>query len=174
MLSHILGLTRIETLSNDEMNELLIEKTHSVYKHEALFLSMFTLEVYIEADLNQAYNYLSKALSIAEWSYSLRSPIPNEDGSWLLMQEASNKQPLNCRLETHREAGVIDLHWSTEVGLLYSDALRLVPAEQTIKKEGTVLLWCCIPNGNVDNWLNFPAQRKIEMQNIKHILEAKN
>lgn len=162
-LENIEGLVRVENLENDDMNDLCIELTHSVYKHEEIYGNFFTLEKYIDVDTDAAFNYLSDKNNIAEWSYGIREA-----------------ELLNCTAKINQQTKVVDLFWTDSEGnQVIQDMLRLLAAQQPLQKNGVVLLWSSVINDSFSHPSlttadHLPALRKIEIDNIKTILEHRH
>lgn len=190
-LENISELTRIETVSNDEMNELMVDQTHAMYSHAKAFGACFTIEEYIDTPPEELYQYLVDPDSISEWSYSLRyTSSADDNGVFSFTDEANEKEKYFCQITGSAGAKTIDYVWAKgQVGNnVYSDALRVVCAQNSLNKPGSVLLWTiCISTddnesefsrlGDIrvsnDWWKNFSAQRRIELGNIKAIQQAR-
>ncbi len=201
-------LTRIEDVSNDEMNEQLVEMTHAVYPHKRRFGDAFTLEKALPLSADQVFQFLAQADNLPLWSSSLRLvdeaaiekaavvprlPATDEDETGqqerpLLFTDHYSGECFRLEISAYPASGVIDLHWFHAEGddaqlCIFSDAIRILNAQQPLNSQGCILLWVCAPgqslmesvqnqSDTVVNWHSLPARRKIEMDNIHRIVAA--
>ena len=187
MLAKIGGLTRIETVDNDEMNEQMVEDTHAVYPHALVYGSSFTLEKAIDIDSDKLLHFLQQTTSIEQWSYAYRpktATAKHSDNSIELIDQLT-QQPWHCQISVHAKAKVIDLRWHSTEGepLLMHESIRIIDAQSALNQAGSILLWNCshTPADNQGQhlshmhsqtfWQQLPARRKIELNNIKLLLE---
>jgi len=186
ILENIADLVRIESVENDEMNESMVEQTHAVYPHASAFGISFTLEQYIDTPVSAAFDFLSQYDSIEQWSYGYRNAFQQSDTDGFEFEDKLHpEQNIHCYISSKSSAHVIDLHWSKadDKTILMNDSIRIVSAQNALNQPGCVLLWnCCqYPEDNKSSrladmsvstqWHNIPAQRKLEIQNIKQFLE---
>lgn len=178
-------LVRIETVDNDDMNEQMVEQTHAVYPHAVIYGASFTLEKTIEATVDDVFKFLQQTASIEQWSYAYRLDKKTNGDSGVIFFDTVTQQHWHCQITIYAKANVIDLRWHSAVddSLLIHESIRIIDTQSAFNKPGTVLLWNCShapPQNNAKNlstmpcsdyWQQIPARRKIEINNIKTILE---
>lgn len=177
-------LIRIEDVSNDEMNEQMIECTHAVYPHALIYGVSFTLEQYIKVSVDEVFAFLRQLSNIEQWSYAYRHCSNNGDTVDSLEDKLTQQRWL-CQISAYASANVIDLRWqdSDSKQLLMHDSIRIIDAQSALNKPGTVILWNCSHTPLENNvthlhdmvragwWQDMPGRRKLELNNIKLLLE---
>ena len=58
-LNNIAGLKRIESFTRDEMGDLCMDETRSVYPHKEMFGDYCTIEEYINCPPEKVFEYLA-------------------------------------------------------------------------------------------------------------------
>lgn len=193
-VSTIPGLKRIEVTSKDEMSGYLSELTHAVYSHDELYGEFCPVHAYIDCPPEKVFEYMADPLSLEEWTYSVRDLVPSDIPGVLVGRDriGSNTR-IYCRTQSNRDALIVDYHCAWDQGhelwMIYLN--RIVPAEQVLKKPGSVVFWqnCRHPyyNDNPhketapagrpwvgDFWDMFYAGHKAELENLKRILEYRH
>ena len=197
-LENIPDLIRIESLSNDEMNEKMVEQTHAVYSHEEAYGPCFTLEITIDAPPSDIYEYLIDPLMISEWSYGLRNGLETQKSnesstrSFMFTNQCDEQATVYCQISSHRSVMTIDYQWAEKTieNITSTEFLRILPATNALNRTGSVLLWtsCLYPGsikfgteirtlkelGITDQWKQTSVQRRIELNNIKCIQQHRH
>ncbi|CAA0094807.1 Uncharacterised protein [BD1-7 clade bacterium] len=179
-------LTRIECVTNDEMNERLVDMTHAVYPHRRRFGDVFTLERLLPVSADAAFALLANTDHLHLWNYAARSVASDDD---LLIDHYSDT-PMRLQLNAYPAVGVIDMHWriadsKQQQAVYFSDSLRIVNARHPLHTDGCVLLWTCTPGRILAHagaaaeakepaidWRLMPARRQLEINNIERLLNV--
>jgi hypothetical protein len=189
------GVRRIENCSKDELTALVMEMTHAVYPHEEVYGEFCTLQAHVNCPPEKAFAYLADAYTLQEWTYSLRDFTPM-DGSGMVIatDKIGGKTKIYTRVVADSEAMTVDYHCAWDQGdelwMIY--LMRVVPAQRVLKRSGCVVLWtnCRHPYYDAnpfpdrappgrkvwvgDMWPFFYAGHKVELGNLKHILEYRH
>ncbi len=187
-----------EDHSLDEVKILLGEMTKETYSLDEVYGEFCNLNEYIHCPLDVVFDYAANIYSLEEWSYSLRQ-LNHIGGKLYKGREAlAHDTDIYVTLDAYPETGIVDYlcAWDQGDELWMRYYFRFVDAMLTIKKPGTIVLWtnCKHPyydrsiTDNVpqsiakmrertdrdwvgDFWLQFYAIHKIELTNLKKILE---
>jgi hypothetical protein len=172
--------------------------TKAEYSHEEIFGKYCHLGEYIEVPLDIVFEYAANAFSLEEWSFSIRQCEHIGGGIYKGLEMLANDTPIYLRSDAYPDSGVVDYlcAWDQGDELWMRYYFRFVDAMPTIGKPGTIVLWtnCKHPyyDKNTDHtvpteikrqmdredrtwvgdmWPGFDAIHKIEMSNLKRILE---
>lgn len=189
------GVHRIESCAKEEMISLSMELTHAVYPHDQVYGQYCSIQDYIDCPAENAFDYLADVYSLEEWTYSLRDIAPtSEDGLVVATDRIGGATKIYARVVANREAMTVDYHcaWDQGEHLWMIYLMRVVPAELVLDRSGCVVLWTnCrhpyydrnphpekAPAGRKawvgDLWPFFYAGHKIELENLKSILEYRH
>jgi len=192
MVSEIPGLRRVENFPKEEMQNLAMELTHSVYTHEEVYGGSCTLIEAIDCPPEEVLRYLADSRNLAEWTYSLRDFEPaSSDGLMVSYDRIGGSTRIFTRTEVNLAAGTVDYHCAWDQGdhlwMIY--LMRVVPAKVVLNRPGSVVTWTNlkhpfyevnpypdrVPESRKvwvgDLWPFFYAGHYVEMQNLKRILE---
>ena len=191
-ISAMPDLVRIENKSLDDMQEICMDLTHSVYPHDKLYGQYCTIEEYIDCPPDMVFEYLADAKHLEEWTYSTRDmKETDKQGLYVFNDAIGGITECYCRTEANRDAMTVDYHcaWDQGEQLWMIYLMRVIPARLVLNKPGSVVIWtnCHHPfydknpfpekappdrEGWVgDVWDMFYAGHTIEMSNLKKILE---
>jgi hypothetical protein len=192
-LSKIKNVHRIENCPFNEMKELALELTHSVYPHDEIYGEFCTVEAYINCPPQKIFAYLANPYNLAEWTYSLRNFKPAENIPDQIVGDdvIGNNTKIYVKTISNKESMTVDYHcaWDQGKELWMIYLMRVIPAQMVFKKPGSVVLWTNCHHPYYDNnpfpetaptsrpvwvgelWPMFYAGHYLEMQNLKHILE---
>lgn len=194
-IDEVPGVHRIENFSKEEMIGLSMEMTHAVYPHDQIYGQFCAVQDHIRCPAETAFDYLADVYSLGEWTYSLRDIAPtSEDGLVVATDRIGGATKIYARVVANRQAMTVDYHcaWDQGERLWMIYLMRIVPAELVFDKPGCVVLWTnCrhpfydrnpfpekAPAGREvwvgDMWPFFFAGHKIELDNLKFILEHRH
>ena len=189
------GVRRIENCSKEELTSLAMEMTHAVYPHEEVYGQYCTLQDYIDCPPERAFEYLADVYTLQEWTYSLRDFTPADDnGVVRATDRVGGKTKIYTRVVANPRAMTVDYHcaWDQGEELWMVYLMRVVPARLVLKRPGCVVLWTNCRHPYYDNnpfperapegrkvwvgdmWPFFYAGHRIELDNLKHILEYRH
>lgn len=189
------GVHRIENCTKDEMTSLAMEMTHAVYPHDQVYGQFCPIQDYINCPPEKAFEYLADAYTLGEWTYSTRDFTPvGDDGLFVGIDRLGKATKIFVRVVANREAMTVDFHcaWDQGERLWMIYLMRVVPAELVLDKPGCVVTWTncrhpyydrnpfpeTAPAGRKiwvgDMWPFFYAGHKIELDNLKAILEYRH
>lgn len=193
-IESIPNLSRIENTSKDEMGGIAAEITHAVYPHDKLYGEYCPVHSYINCPVDKVFEYMSNPFCLEEWTYSMREFEQVDDKGLILGRDKiGDNTKIYFKVEANKEAGIVDYHcaWdqSEDLWMIYLN--RIVDADLVLNKPGSVVFWqnCKHPYYN-DNpykdkapegrpwvgnfWDMFYAGHKIELENLKNILEYRH
>lgn len=191
------GLITNENHDLDAITRLMSEMTLEVYPHEDIFGQFCQLGAYIECPLEMAFEYCSNVLSLNEWTFSMRNFEYIGGDVWRSEERLGKQTFVYTKVCVYPDSGVIDYlcAWDQALELWMRYYFRFIDAKPTLNKPGTIVLWtnCKHPyydrkTSNLpdyikkgheqsnrawvgDFWHQFDAIHKIEMNNLKRILE---
>jgi hypothetical protein len=186
------GVRRIENLTKDEMQAYCFEETHAVYPHDEVYGNYCTLEEYIDCPPEEVFAYLADVYTLGEWTYSMRDfEEMDEQGRVLSTDKIGGKTKIWTKCIANADAMTVDFHcaWDQPDKLWMIYLMRVIPAELVLDKPGSVVLWtnCRHPYYDKnpfpeaapadrkiwvgDMWPFFFAGHKVEMDNLKNIIE---
>lgn len=192
-LTGVPGLIRCEEFDREALGEHVTEMTHTVYPHEHVYGAYCTVHEHIDCPPAGVFAYMSNPYSLMEWTYSVRKLRPAGPAG-LLVGEDAGGTPIYCRTASHAPAMTVDYYCAWDQGeelwMVYLN--RIVPAETTLKRPGSVVIWtnCRHPYYEKnpfphlshnpkrtwvgDWWPFFYAGHTIEIRNLKAILEYRH
>jgi hypothetical protein len=194
-IDRIPGVLRIENCSKDELTSTAMEMTHAVYPHDQVYGQYCTVQDYINCPPAKAFEYLADVYSLQEWTYSLRDfTAPDENGTVIATDRIGGATKIYIRVAANREAMTVDYYCAWDQGdeLWMVYLMRVVPARLVLGRAGSVVLWTncrhpyydknpfpekAPPGRKVwvgDLWPFFYAGHKIELDNLKYILEFRH
>ncbi|MEV4435800.1 hypothetical protein [Streptomyces sp. NPDC049555] len=194
-----LDLIRCENTDADEIYKLMVGMTKETYSHEEIFGSFSSLGEHINVPYDVVFDYLADIHSLEEWSYSMRD-LQHVGGGLYRGQEAIQPDTeIFIRVDTMKgpEHGTVlwPCAWDQGHELWMRYYFTVIDATRTLRRPGTVVLWTnCrhpyydrevtdvpeyITAGRArtdrywvgDIWPQFDAIHKVEMANLKRILE---
>jgi hypothetical protein len=189
------GVRRIENFPEEAVKAAAMELTHAVYSHDEVYGRYCTLQEYIKCPPEEVFRYLADVRTLAEWTYSLRDFGPPDARGVVCSRDGVGAETLiYTRTVANREAMTVDYHcaWDQGERLWMIYLMRVVPAELVLDRPGSVVLWtnCKHPYYDVnpfperapagreiwvgDLWPFFYAGHRIELQNLKLILEHRH
>ena len=189
------GVRRIENCSKEEMTDLAMEMTHAVYPHDQIFGQYCTVQDYVNCPVQKAFDYLSDVYSLQEWTFSMRDfSQMDETGMVVATDRIGGETTIYTRTIANRDALTVDYHCAWDQGdelwMIY--LMRIIPAEMVLNKPGCVIQWmnCRHPYYDEnpypekapadrkiwvgDMWSFFYAGHRVELENLKRILEYRN
>jgi len=194
-IDDIPGLKRFENFSRDEMLDSCLELTHSVYPHDELYDQFCTIQQYVDCPPDLAFRYLSDPQNLSEWTWSTRDFVQTTEPNLLVGHDMlADETKIYCRTISHEASGTIDFHcaWDQPNQMWMIYLMRVIPAQLVFNKPGTVITWtnCRHPFYDKnpfpetapkdrdewvgDMWPFFYAGHKIELNNLKQILEYRH
>jgi hypothetical protein len=194
-INELPGVRRIENCGKDEMTGLAMEMTHSVYPHDEVYGQYCSLQDYVDCPPEKAFEYLADVYTLQEWTYSLRDFTPmDESGMVIATDKIGSATKIYTRAIASREAMTVDYHCAWDQGdelwMIY--LMRVVPASLVLGRDGSVVLWTncrhpyydqnpfpdkAPPGRRIwvgDMWPFFYAGHRLELDNLKHILEFRH
>ncbi len=194
-INQIPNVRRFENFDKDDMQDLAMELTHSVYPHDEVYGRYCTIQEYIACPPRAVFNYLANSYNLAEWTYSMRDfQEPDANGVVMSLDRIGGETKIFTRTVANTEAMTVDYHcaWDQPEHLWMIYLMRVVPAEIVFNKPGSVVTWtnCRHPFYDEnpypelapkdrkvwvgDLWPFFYAGHHVEMQNLKAILEHRH
>lgn len=189
------GVRRIENCPREAMSSLAFEMTHAVYTHDEVYGRYCSLQDWIDCPPERTFEYLSDVRTLQEWTYSTRDFAPmDERGQVIGTDRLGDATRIHIRTVSNREAMTVDHHcaWDQGEELWMIYLMRVVPAQAVLGRPGSVVLWtnCRHPYYDAnpfpdkappgrriwvgDMWPMFYAGHRIELDNLKHILEYRH
>jgi hypothetical protein len=186
---------RIENCSKEMMTNLAMEMTHAVYPHDEVYGQYCSIQDYIDCPPDKAFEYLADVYTLQEWTYSLRDfAATGDDGMVIATDRIGGGTKIYIRVMANRDAMTVDYHcaWDQGEQLWMIYLMRVVPADLVLDLPGCVVLWTncrhphyernpfpqTAPPGRKiwvgDMWPFFYAGHKIELTNLKYILEYRH
>ncbi len=192
------GLYSSEDHDIDEVLAKMTTMTQETYSHEEVFGQFCHLGEYIAVPLEIVFEYAANIYSLEEWTFSLRQCQHIGGGLYKAKEALANDTVIYLRANAYPDSGVVDYlcAWDQGDELWMRYYFRFVDAMPTIGKPGTIVLWtnCKHPyyDKNTqqpvpekiktqierddrtwvgDMWSGFDAIHKIEMENLKRILQ---
>jgi hypothetical protein len=195
-LARIPGLIRVETSPMDEVFAKVDRDTLDSYPAEQVYGEYCTLHDYIDCPPRELYHYLADIRSLEEYTLSVRDLKPtDEEGLWVGVDAVgSATTKIYAKVEANPDAMTVDYHcaWDQGKELWMVYLYRVVDAEVVFGRPGSVLLWtnCHHPYYTKnpypelapapdrmwvgDFWHQFYAGHKLELDNLKAILEYRH
>lgn len=195
IINTIENVKRIENFDKNKMNGHCMELTHAVYPHHKVYGDYCTLQEYIDCPADMVFEYLSYTESLEEWTYSLRGMEPTDrEKLYVFRDMIGDHTRCFCETKFNADAMTVDYHcaWDQGEHLWMIYLMRVIPAPLVLNKPGAVVLWTNCHHPFYDNnpypetapkerpiwvgdvWDMFYAGHKVEMLNLKHILEYKH
>ncbi|MGA8114104.1 MAG: SRPBCC family protein [Actinocatenispora sp.] len=194
-LADIPDLVRCETTSRDDIIAKATDRTHSVYPHDEVYGDFCTIQDYIDCPPEDVFEYLCNVHNLDEYTVSTRDFSPTgTPGLYVGWDTLADDTKIYMRLKPNREALTLDYYcaWDQGEELWMIYLFRIVPAEPVLNKPGSVVVWtnCHHPNYDKnpypelapdpdriwvgDLWPLFYAGHRIELDNLKAILEYRH
>lgn len=191
-INQLPGVLRVENCPKSELSSVATEMTHSVYPHDEVYGEFCTVMSYVNCPAEMAFDYLAQVKTLEEWTYSTRDFLPvSDDGLYEGIDRIGGTTKIFAKVVANREAMTVDYHcaWDQGEHLWMIYLMRVVPAPLVLNKPGCVITWTncrhpfydqnprpeAAPSGRKvwvgDMWLYFYAGHKIELENLKRILE---
>ncbi|MEU7754864.1 SRPBCC family protein [Micromonospora sp. NPDC049101] len=169
--------------------------TRAVYSHEQIYGQFCTLQDYIDAPIDEVYDYLADIQNLNEWTYSTRGfDETDEAGLFVGVDTLVDDTKIYMRVQADPQARTLDYHcaWDQGKDLWMVYLIRLIDANVVLNRPGTVLVWtnCHHPNYDKnpypelspspnrtwvgDMWGLFYAGHAVELANLKAILERRH
>jgi hypothetical protein len=184
------GVKRQESYPADLFQADMMESTHTVYPHDEIFGSDCTVQTYIDCPPPEVFDYMANIHSLSEWTYSTRDYHAVGDNLYKGTDLLAENTDIYCSVKADRDAMTVDYHCAWDQGedlwMIYLN--RIVSAELVLDKPGSVVFWhnCRHPHyhknpypelseaGRIwvgELWDFFYAGHKVELENLKRILE---
>ncbi|MGA7307112.1 MAG: hypothetical protein WBW88_19765 [Rhodothermales bacterium] len=194
-LDRLPGVHRIENCTKDRLTSLAMEMTHSVYPHDEVYGDYCAIQEYVNCPPENAFDYLADVYTLQEWTYSLRDFTEmSEDGMVIATDRIGGATKIYTKVTSNREAMTVDYHcaWDQGTHLWMIYLVRIVPASLVLGRPGCVVFWANCRHPFYDNnpfpelapagrkvwvgdmWPFFYAGHRIELENLKHILEYRH
>lgn len=192
-LEQVPGLVRIEHHDREALGERITELTHTVYTHQQVYGDFCTVQGYVDCPPDELFEYMKNPLSLLEWTYSVRK-LESTDVPGVLAGVDSGDTPIFVKTVANADALTVDYHCAWDQGqelwMVYLN--RIVPAEQVLKRPGSVLIWTNCHHPYYDRnpfpelchdparpwvgewWPFFYAGHTIELNNLKAIVEHRH
>lgn len=172
--------------------------TKETYDHQEIFGEFCHLGEYIAVPLDIVFEYAANVHSLEEWTFSLRKCEHIGGGVYKGVENLANETVIYVRSDAYPDSGVVDYlcAWDQGDELWMRYYFRFIDAMPTLKKPGTIVLWTNCKHPYYDRnttaqvpasiqeqidrtdrgwvgeiWDKFDAIHKIEMANLKAILE---
>lgn len=194
-LADIPGLIRTETTPREQLLAQCTQMSKPAYPHDEVYGDFCTIQDYIDCPPEDVFDYLCNINNLDEYTVSTRDFEPTDtEGLYVGWDTLADDTRIYMRLEPNREAMTLDYHcaWDQGEELWMIYLFRVVPAQQLLNKPGSVLTWtnCHHPNYDKnpypelapsadrvwvgDLWPLFYAGHRIELDNLKRILEYRH
>ena len=196
VIDRLPGVHRIENCAKEELTSLAMEMTHAVYPHDEVYGQYCSLQDYIDCPPEKAFEYLADVYTLQEWTYSLRDFTPMDESGLVDRHRPDRRRDEDLRPRGRQPRGhdgrlplrlgpgrpaVDDLPDARRAGAAGVRPARLrhpldqLPAPATTttnpfpeKAPPGRKVWVG------DMWPFFYAGHKIELDNLKHILEYRH
>jgi hypothetical protein len=169
--------------------------TRATYTHEQVYGRFCTVQSHVDCPPDKTFEYLSKGHNLEEWTYSVRDFAPaGKPGLWVGVDRLQEGTKIYCTVKADPDAMTVDYHCAWDQGdvlwMIY--LMRVVPAKLVLGRPGSVITWTNCRHPYYDNnpfpekapkgrkvwvgdmWPFFYAGHKIELDNLKHILEYRH
>ncbi|MEU8582086.1 hypothetical protein ACX9I7_27445 [Streptomyces sp. L500] len=194
-----LDLIRCENTDAEEIHKLMLGMTKETYSHEEIFGPYCTLGEHIDVPFDVVFDYLADIRSLEEWSYSMRELRHIGGGLYRGREAIQPNTEIFIRAEVTKgpQHGQVvwPCAWDQGQELWMRYYFTVIDAWPTLRRPGTVIIWTnCrhpyydrevtdvpeyIAAGRArtdrywvgDIWPQFDAIHKVEMANLKRILE---
>jgi hypothetical protein len=190
MLADIPGLMRVENASREELMARCLQL--SPQQPNGRYC---TVSDHVDCPPEQVYEYLRKGHHLEEWTYSVRDFEPTgTPGLWVGRDRLAEDTRIFCRVVANPDAMTVDYHCAWDQGdrlwMIY--LMRVVPARLVLDRPGSVVTWTNCRHPYYDDnphpelaprpdrpwvgdyWDMFDAGHRIEMDNLKTILEYRH
>jgi hypothetical protein len=196
-IEEVPGLINNENHNQEQIEALMTEMTKKNYSHSEIFGTYCQLANYIECPMEMAYEYCANVLSLNEWTFSMRNFSYIGGNVWISEERLGKNTFVYTKVDAYPNSHSVDYlcAWDQAFELWMRYYFRFIDAQLALNKPGTVVLWtnCKHPyydrkTSNLppyikkgqnlttrswvgDFWDQFDAIHKIEMNNLKQILE---
>lgn len=191
------GRFTCDSHSLEEVKNEMAKMTKDFYSLEEVYGAYCQLAEFIHCPVELAFEYAANMYSLEEWSYSLRDLNYLGGGLYKGREALGHDTSIYIRLDAYPENGVVDYFCAWDQGdeLWMRYYFRFIDAMPVIRKPGTIVLWTNCKHPYYDRsqkdipeyiekmrnrtdrdwvgdfWLQFYAIHKIEVTNLKRILE---
>lgn len=195
--SEIPGLYSSDNHNLTEVKQRMTEMTKEFYSLDEIFGQYCHLAVYIEAPPEMTFEYAANVYSLKEWTFSMRDFCYVGGGVYKSKEKLAANTYVYTKVMAYPDSGVVDYlcAWDQGSELWMRYYFRVIDAMPTLRKPGSVVLWtnCRHPYYDRDAknlppyiaegqertdrewvgdfWMQFDAIHKIELNNLKTILE---
>lgn len=190
------GLIRWETTARGEALALANKLTKESLTHDEVFGQYVTVHQYIDAPPEAVYTYLTDERNLNEYTYSTRDFASTDTPGLFQGRDTllDDETKIFMRIEGDPKALTVDMKCAWDQGdelwMVYLH--RIVPAQTVLGKSGSVVIWTNCrhpyydknPNPHLashprrlwvgDLWNLFYAGHKLEIDNLKKILEHRH
>jgi hypothetical protein len=194
-LDRLPGVHRVENCPKDRLTSLAMDMTHAVYPHDQVYGEYCSIQDYVDCPPEAAYEYLADVYTLAEWTYSIRDLVPTDDQAvFMATDQIGGTTKIYVKVDANPHALTVDFHcaWDQPDHLWMIYLMRVVPAPLVFNRPGSVILWTNCrhpfydrnpfpekspPSRKVwvgDMWPFFYAGHKIELENLKQILQYRH
>jgi len=191
------GLYSSDNHSLEEVKQKMDEMTKDFYSLEEIFGQFCNLSTYIEVPPSIVFEYASNVYSLNEWTFSMREFSYVGGDIYKSLEKLAHDTFVYTKVRAFPDCGVIDYlcAWDQAEELWMRYYFRIIDAMPTIRRPGSIVLWtnCRHPYYDRDTeqlphyiaegqqrtdrewvgdfWMQFDAIHKIELNNLKTILE---
>ncbi len=191
------GLYRSDDYGIPEVAAKMQAMTQEQYSHEQIFGQYCHLGEYIHCPVEMAFEYAANVYSLEEWTFSIRGLSHLGGGLYKGHEFLAPDTYIYIRAEAYPDSRVVDYPCAWDQGdeLWMRYYFRFIDAMPTLRKPGTVVLWTNCKHPYYDRatenlpkyiseprsrkdrpwvgdiWPTFDAIHRIEMANMKKILE---
>ncbi|MFD6993477.1 SRPBCC family protein [Streptomyces sp. NPDC059943] len=195
-LEGVPGLLRWETTPREDAFAHAAKLTKDAFTYDEVYGEFVTVHQYIDAPPQAVYDYLTDERNLNEYTYSTRDFAPTSapgvyQGRDTLLDDETK---IFLRIDGNPDALTVDMKcaWDQGEELWMVYIHRIISAETVLGKRGSVVIWtnCHHPNYDKnphpelasspdrpwvgDTWGLFYAGHKIEIDNLKKILELRH
>ncbi len=191
------GLYSSDNHNLDEVKEKMSEMTKDYYSLEEIFGQYCHLATYIAVPPEITFEYAANVYSLSEWTFSMRDFTYVGGGVYKSKEKLAHETYVFTKVMAYPDSGVIDYlcAWDQGEEMWMRYYFRVINAMPTLRKPGSIVLWtnCRHPYYDRDTenlppyikqghdrtdrewvgdfWMQFDAIHKIELSNLKTILE---
>ncbi|MBA2653142.1 MAG: hypothetical protein H0U73_12895 [Tatlockia sp.] len=191
------GLINNENHNQKQIEERMKKMTKESYSLEEVYGQYCQLGEYIAVPAEIAFEYCANIYSLGEWTFSMRNFEHIGGGLYRSEERLGKNTYVFTRVEAYPDCGVVDYlcAWDQAQELWMRYFFRILDSMPILKKAGCVILWTNCKHPYYDRktknlpeyiekgfertdrswvgdfWLQFDAIHRIEMNNLKKILE---
>jgi hypothetical protein len=192
-IADVPDLLRWETTPREEALAIAAGLTKQSFTYDEVYGDFCTVHQYIDAPPQAVYEYLTDERNLNEYTYSTRDFAPTDTPGLYVGRDTllDDETKIYLRIEGNPDALTVDMHCSWDQGaelwMVYIH--RIFDAQTVLGKPGSVVLWTnchhpyydknphpeLVPNAERpwvgDMWGLFYAGHRVEIENLKKILE---